>query len=961
PILPHENRNPTSDPRERPHSHADTLLDELLAENKARDHNEANEGHFDSLPMDEFEEIAGATVFHKSGRADNAKTRKAWDKLLKKAKDIVASKKLALAHQKLAAETALSKTKSIAERWKQRHKREIRRHEFGKAVKSERHFHEVYKRIINGKQPDRLPDNVAQEKHAAHSHHYEGMGIILDPPFHNTTARDAAIEEELHSPKVTYNTADHPLHRTITRAEVVKALEKTAGRRTASGPDRVSWAQIETMDVDILTKLFQWCLDHNEVPNAWLIAHIVPIAKKTTDVNDPATYRGITLESCLLKLLTTLLSERLNEWILTDKGTNVLPDNQGGFRPGYRTEANILTLDHILAQARRAGKDVYVAFVDLKKAFDTVSRGLLWQKLRLLGCSGKVFDLIRTLYSGLHTMVRLGSFTGDIFKGEVGVAQGDPLSGILWDIYLHDFRLQEFQDTVRVGAHAISHLLFADDIALVSTGGPQAIQNRITELTNYCNLNCLTISAPKTVVVKFPFSSASPDASPVFFLTNGERITEIDHATYIGICFESNKPDRFHTHFATLYRKAKFIAFGALALQRVIGVIKMPQALKFCAERIHSRLLFGSEVTFHAPAPDHDKLVRMYLRRTLALPDQCTVAGVYTTTGTYPLAMLKLERAVKFYFYLERSDAPTFARAALLEMRSIVVPTVGKGSRQQHWLSHLTTALQKRGLTLPQAPDAGYPTKLESTRASNVFCSKLRAQERQSLFDQLRSNDSAQLLCSPGSWFGLQTYLTTCSAKDRMVMSRLRFKMDNLGEQVGRRHRDPPTPMEHRICAVCDTGEVESALHMLMDCDSNEQILQARGELYSFIGTLDDTPSCRPITLAAQKFRTDQTHDSLEALWFTLLNTRNKSVSLRVTKFACSSLAIFMTYERRFSDATDPKHLPSDAFGDEADPGVPALDDESPHDYSVRALLHRDGVGDAEHPDSDDGNSDSEP
>ncbi|KAK4700586.1 hypothetical protein P7C70_g5660, partial [Phenoliferia sp. Uapishka_3] len=922
PTAPLENRNPVSDPRERPHLHADTLLEELLTASELKEKEEAHEDPTQNIPMDPFERDAHATAFHKSDKhIDNAKTRKNWESLLAKAKDRVASVKTAAAHLKIAASANLAKTKTIAEKWRQRHKREVRRHEFKKAIKSERAFHDVYKRIINGKAPDRLPDNVAQDAHAGHSRHYEGMGITMDPPFHNTAARDAATEEEKQAPKVTFNTSNHPLHRSITRSEVEQALGKTSGRRTASGPDRVSWAKIETMDVDRLTILFQWCLDHNEIPNAWLIAHIVPIAKKTTDPADPSTYRGITLESCLLKLLTTILSERMNQWITHDKNVTILPHNQGGFRPGYRTEANILTLDHILDQARRAGKDVYVAFVDLKKAFDTVSRGLLWQKLRLLGCSGKVFDLIRTLYSGLHSMVRLGSFTGEIFKGEVGVAQGDPLSGILWDIYLHDFRLQEFSDTAKIGTLPISHLLFADDIALISIGGSEAMQARINELTGYCNHNCLTISAPKTVVVKFPFATKDTDAEPVFFLTNGQKIKEIDQATYIGICFERNKPDRFSAHIATLYNKAKFVAFGALALQRVIGGVKLIDSLDFCRERIHSRLLFGSEVTFHAPAPAHDNLILTYLRRSLALPDQCTVAGVYTSTGIYPLEMLKLERAVKFLSYLERADAPVFARAAMLEMRKIIVPPSGKGSRSPTWLSALRAAVSKRGLVLPEAPQGGYATVADSKRASQSFCTALRKQEVASLFSQLERNNSAQLLCSPGRWFGLQTYLTTNSAKDRMIMSRLRFKMDNLCEQVGRRRRKPAIPPEHRICSVCDTGEMESALHMLSDCDGNDTITNLRVALFNAIAAIPECPSTAPTVKAAHTCHMEYSEENMELLWHTLLNTKNPDIALLVTKFASAALTIFMTYERRFMSPADlMAHLASPKIDSESLP-----------------------------------------
>ncbi|KAK4705059.1 hypothetical protein P7C70_g1147, partial [Phenoliferia sp. Uapishka_3] len=936
--IPLANRNPISDPRERASTHADVLLEDLLLDSKTKNHAEANEDPTSEIPMNDFEKAAKAIIFHKdSKRVDNAKTRKKWASLLVKAYKAVGKAKEATAHRQLAALANYAHTKTAAERWKQRHQREEGRREFGKAVKSERHFHTVYKRLINGKAPVKLPDSVAQAQHSGHSKHYEGMGIILDPPFHDTSGRDAAIEEEKNSPKITHNSPEHPLHRQITRAEVEQALAKTSGRRTASGPDKVSWKHIETMDIDLLTRLFQWCLDHNEVPNAWLIAHIVPIAKKTTDVNDPSTYRGITLESCLLKLLTTVLSERLNEWISASKDPNILPPNQGGFRPGYRTEANILTLDHILDQARRAGQDVFVAFVDLKKAFDTVSRGLLWQKLRLLGCSGKVFDLIRTLYSGLHTMVRLGSFTGEMFKGEVGVAQGDPLSGILWDLYLYDFRLQEFTNTVRIGDMNISHLLFADDIALISIGSPAAMQDRISELTRYCNKNCLTISAPKTVVVKFPFSKRAVATEPQFFLTNGQVITEIDHATYIGICFESHQPDRFSAHLQTLYNKTKFVAYGALALQRVIGVIKMDEATKFCTERIHSRLLFGSEVTFHAPAPTHDALVLTYLRRTLALPDQSSVAGVYTTTGIFPLEMLKLERAIKFLFYLQRADAPVFARAAMLAMERLNVPLSGKGSGSPTWLSSVHKALKKRGLRMPTSPPRGYASKEESKRASDAFCRLLRDQEKESLFSQLRASGSGQFLCTPGSWFGLQTYLTTSSAKDRMMMTRLRFKMDNLGEQVGRRRR-PPTPRTHRICAVCDSGEIESALHMIMCCDGHQGLKDARMVLFSKIAALPTAHSATPSQLALKTFQRHRHAADAEKLWHTFLCTRNRSIALLVTKFASTALTVFMTYERRFLD-------PAGLISVQA---IAGDTDDLTASENFALDLQEDGVGDSE-------------
>lgn len=107
---------------------------------------------------------------------------------------------------------------------------------------------------------------------------------------------------------------------------------------------------------------------------------MVPISKKNSKPDDPSTYRGITLESCLLKLLTTVISAQMEEWITIAK---LLLHNQVDFRPYYQTEVNIFTLNHILDEAKELGRDVYIAFVDLTKAFDTVSRPLLWNKREL--------------------------------------------------------------------------------------------------------------------------------------------------------------------------------------------------------------------------------------------------------------------------------------------------------------------------------------------------------------------------------------------------------------------------------------------------------------------------------------------------------------------------------------------------------------------------------------------------
>lgn len=74
------------------------------------------------------------------------------------------------------------------------------------------------------------------------------------------------------------------------------------------------------------------------MPSEWLIGMIVPMYTNKSDTHDVNNYRGITLLSCLAKLFTSVLNERLTEYSNT---INVINETQAGFRHEYST------LDHI--------------------------------------------------------------------------------------------------------------------------------------------------------------------------------------------------------------------------------------------------------------------------------------------------------------------------------------------------------------------------------------------------------------------------------------------------------------------------------------------------------------------------------------------------------------------------------------------------------------------------------------
>ena len=131
----------------------------------------------------------------------------------------------------------------------------------------------------------------------------------------------------------------------------------------------------------MLAKLFNTILKSGIIPSSWCISFISPIYKNKGSKSDPDNYRGISLISCLGKLFTALINERLTTFI---NNNNIIGEEQAGFRSGYSTHDHIFALHSIIdlyLNKFNRKKRLYCAFIDYRKAFDLVDISSLWSKL----------------------------------------------------------------------------------------------------------------------------------------------------------------------------------------------------------------------------------------------------------------------------------------------------------------------------------------------------------------------------------------------------------------------------------------------------------------------------------------------------------------------------------------------------------------------------------------------------
>jgi len=175
------------------------------------------------------------------------------------------------------------------------------------------------------------------------------------------------------------------------------------------------------------------CLQVGRAPAGWQRALVTPVPKPGCNPALLTSYRPIAVGSVLPKIYARTLNARLVGW--AEKNNKHAPE-QAGFRPGMNTENHLFHLRHVWDVSQQPGAaPMYLAFVDLKQAYDRVSRPLLWTALDFIGVQGAFLAAIQSLYLDVQMVVRLPSGLIPYLICSCGLRQGCSLSPTLITLY----------------------------------------------------------------------------------------------------------------------------------------------------------------------------------------------------------------------------------------------------------------------------------------------------------------------------------------------------------------------------------------------------------------------------------------------------------------------------------------------------------------------------------------------
>ena len=196
-----------------------------------------------------------------------------------------------------------------------------------------------------------------------------------------------------------YQELDYP----ITEKEV-QAVIANLKSKTSAGKDNLLneyFITFKDVFVPLIVRLFNAIFDSGNFLSIWTEGRcIIILLFKKGHANDANNYRGITLISCLEKMFTSVINNRLLKW---SNENSIVTDAQFGFKPGYGTTDAIFSLHTVISKVLSSKKKLYCCVVDYRKAFDSVNRYKLLFKLARSGITGKLYGIIKSMYESLKS------------------------------------------------------------------------------------------------------------------------------------------------------------------------------------------------------------------------------------------------------------------------------------------------------------------------------------------------------------------------------------------------------------------------------------------------------------------------------------------------------------------------------------------------------------------------------
>lgn len=343
-------------------------------------------------------------------------------------------------------------------------------------------------------------------------------------------------------PSDNHSRPNFELGRCVTPELIDKCIARLA-KGKASGPDDLTAEHIIYAHPSLiiaLCNLYKLILIHRYVPNKLCIGTIVPLIKdKSRNLNDIDNYRPITLTSVIAKIFEHVVLSLCEDYLVSD-------ELQFGFKRDISCADAIFVLRTTVDYFNARGSTMYLASLDIKKAFDTVNHEKLFISIAKTGVPQPVIEVLRNWYNKLFVSVRWGSSYSDIFAVLSGTRQGSVISPTLFNMFVNAFitNLRAMSIGCTIKSVFLGCLLYADDMILLcpSVRGLQTMLDNCNLTASYLELRFNASKSSCLAIGKLA------KELPHDMLLGTESIRWVTSIKYLGIVLSAQSKITFNSN-----------------------------------------------------------------------------------------------------------------------------------------------------------------------------------------------------------------------------------------------------------------------------------------------------------------------------------------------------------------------------------------------------------------------------
>ena len=589
----------------------------------------------------------------------------------------------------------------------------------------------------------------------------------------------------------------------------------------AHGPDGITNEMIKHGGMELYQEFLrlsnEMLFEEIETPEDWDIGDIVSIYKGKGKQTQMKFQRGITLTSCLMKVVEKMIGLRIGP-LIKENST----DLQGGGKKGESVEEYLLVIQTMIDKNRQEGKETKLLITDVAKAFDHAWRVAVFKNLSSRGVKGRILKMIWKMNNDLIARIKGRDRISGEFEVEGSLRQGGGLSATIYGQHvakviehLEENEVGEYIERTRVPA-----IGWQDDVTGITSTNKEfnKMSKLIVEKADENKINFSEDDKCKVITIKT--KNKREEEEETIDLELGEiMLKKVQQAKVLGYTFNEEGDNKAHIDEKQQSTTAMIANMG-LTIKTMNMENMFGQSMLILHEKCFVKKLTFGLTGFMISKEEMERIERIernILRNYLSLPNSAPKAALYSEFGVLPIKMELFKKKMLMWNRLNREESNHLIHDVVNEQIKKILPWFQQIIKIGEELQ--LDIIEGRKMEKEKWKDmVKEKIKIATEKELNKEIERLK-KYREIVKDQLKVGEQKKYMCLPV----------------KKAASFFRARTNQLDPS-------PRKPYWNNIwrCRFCRT-KTQDTKHYILECKKAEEIMggrRSKDEIWRMITTL---------------------------------------------------------------------------------------------------------------------------